>query len=86
MIDLTNKTASEIDTLKVETDKKLLQAQHNLHILEIEDLELAKQIIELQGKRKDLQINISKGKQVVRTYQTEIRELTSAFWNAKDGR
>jgi len=77
-------TASEIDLLKVEVEKKLQQAQMALHIVEIEELELAKQIVLLQAQRKDLQIALSKARQVVRTLNLDIKIMTSAFWAAKD--
>jgi len=78
-------TASEIDLLKVEVEKKLQQAQMALHIVEIEELELAKQIVLLQAQRKDLQIALSKARQVVRTLNLDIKIMTSAFWAAKEG-
>ena len=78
-------TASEIDLLKVEVEKKLQQAQMALHIVEIEELELAKQIVLLQAQRKDLQITLSKARQVVRTLNLDIKIMTSAFWAAKEG-
>lgn len=84
-IDLTNLTATQIDEKKVEFEKKLQVAQGNLSEIEIEELEIGKQIIELQSKRKDLQIAESKAKQIVRTLTLDIRILTSAFWNVKNG-
>ena len=85
-MDLSNKTASEIDLLKVEKEKELQKAQANLHQVELEELEVGKQIILLQGKRKDLQIAMSKAKQIVRTLNLDVKILTSQFWQAKDGR
>lgn len=84
--DLVNKTATEIDNLRVEKEKELLSAQDNLSKVEIEDLELGKQIILLQCKRKDLQKAISQGKQVVRTLALDVRILTTKFFQAKDNR
>lgn len=79
-------TASQIDALKVEQEKKLKEAQNNLHIVELEELELAKQIVDLQSKRKTLQIAISKARQIVRTLNLDIKIITSAFWAARDNR
>jgi hypothetical protein len=84
--DTTNLTASEIDNLRVEKEKELLQAQDNQSKIEIEDLELAKQIVLLQVKRKEVQQAISKGKQGVRTLALDVRILTKKFWEAKDNR
>lgn len=81
-----NLTASEIDNLKVEKEKELQKAQSNLHEVEIKELELGKQIVILQAQRKDLQIALSKAKQVVRTLNLDVRILTSEFWRARDNR
>ena len=85
-IDFTNMTASQIDLLKVEREKELKVAQENLYKVELEELELSKEIVILQGKRKDLQIAISKAKQIVRTLNLDIRIIVSEFWRAKDSR
>jgi len=79
-------TASQIDNLKVEKEKELQQAQANLHEVEIKELELGKQIVMLQAQRKDLQIALSKAKQIVRTLNLDVRILTSEFWRARDNR
>lgn len=84
--DCVNMTTTEIDNLRTEKEKELLSAQDALSKLEIADLELAKQIVLLQGQRKDLQIGISKGKQVVRTLALDVRILTNKFFQAKDNR
>lgn len=78
-------TASEIDLQKVEKEKELRQAQAELHSVELAELELSKTIIQLQGKRKDLQIAISKARQIVRTLNLDIKILTSDFWAARNG-
>jgi|DEB19_MinimDraft_2_1074335.scaffolds.fasta_scaffold126221_2 hypothetical protein len=81
-----NMTCSEIDALKVEKEKELKSAQFNLHQVEVEELELAKQIVDLQSKRKTLQIAASKARQIVRTLNLDIKIITSAFWSARDNR
>lgn len=86
MEDVTNLTASQIDQKKCEEEKKLIEAQNNLHKVEIEELELGKQIIMLQAQRKDLQIAASKAKQIVRELAANVRIMTSQFWQARDNR
>jgi uncharacterized ferredoxin-like protein len=86
VIDTANLTASQIDELKCAKEKELLSAQDNLHKIEVEELEIGKQIVLLQVKRKDLQIAISKARQIVRTLSLDTRILTSKFWAAKDNR
>ncbi len=85
MTDTTNMTSDQIDLLKVEKEKELQKAQAQLHVVEIEELELAKKIVDLQSERKTLQIAISKGKQSVRTLTLDIRILVSQFWRTKNG-
>jgi len=81
-----NMTCSEIDNLKVEKEKELRTAQSNLHSVELKELEISKQIVVLQGERKDYQIAASKARQVVRTLVLDIKILVSEFWRAKDNR
>jgi len=81
-----NLTASQIDQKKCEEEKKLLAAQDNLHKVEVEELEIGKEIILMQAKRKDLQVAYSKARQVVRELAANVRILTSLFWRAKDNR
>jgi hypothetical protein len=83
-LDVSNMTATEIDNKKVEQEKLLKIAQANLHTVELQELDIAKQIIILRGKQKDLQILISKAKQIVRTSVIDIKILNSAFWRARD--
>ena len=52
MDNFNNLTASEIDTIKVEEEKKLKIAQANLNEVELQELEIAKQIIILRGKQR----------------------------------
>ena len=86
MDNFNNLTASEIDNLKVKEEKKLKIAQENLHIVELEELAIAKQIIVLRVLQKDKQILISKARQIVRTLVLDIKILTSEFWRVRDNR
>ena len=85
-IDCVNLTVSEIDNHKVAAEKELLNAQDDLTKAEVEDLELAKQIVLIQLKRKDLQIVIAKGKQNVRRLALDVRIWIKEFFAAKDNR
>lgn len=81
-----NMTASQISNIQVDKEKELLKAQDDLSKVEVEELEIGKQIVLLQVKRKDLQIAISKAKQIVKTLALDVRILTKKFWEVKDGR
>ena len=78
-----NLSISEVENLRVEKEKELCKAQDNLHNVEIEELTIAKEIILLQVKRKDLQMSISKARQVIRNINLEIKILTSTFWSKR---
>lgn len=84
-MDTTNMTAAEIDNLKVETQKEYRKALNDLHIVELAELEIAKQIVALQTKRKDLQIALSKARHIVRTLGLDVKILISEFWSVKNG-
>lgn len=79
-------TASQIDNQKVEKEKEYRSALATLHEVELQELELGREIIKLQGQRKDLQIAASKARHIVRTLAQDIKILTSEFWAAKDNR
>jgi hypothetical protein len=81
-----NLTASQIDEKKVELEKQLKIAQENLYNVELKELEISKEIVTLQGQKKDFQIAASKARQIVRTLNLDIKILTSEFWRAKDSR
>ena len=82
-MDYTNMTAEEIDNEKCKKEAELQEAQKSLSAIEVADLEIGKKIVLLQVQRKDLQIALSKAKQVVRTLALEIKIATSYFWKVK---
>jgi hypothetical protein len=84
-LDLTNLTATEIDNLKVGKEKELKKAQESLYEVEQKELEVSKRIVVLQAEKKDYQIAASRARQIVRTINLDIKILTSAFWNARNG-
>lgn len=79
------KTAQELDNEKVEKEKELKLAQQNLYQVEQAELELARQMAQLQAQRKDYQVAISKAKHIVKMLNIDIRILESQFWSAKNG-
>jgi len=74
----------EIDLKKTDKEKELQTAQNHLHTVELEELEIAKQIVNLQAKRKDLQIAISKARHIVKNLNLDVKILTSLFWREKN--
>lgn len=69
--------------LSVKIDEKSKEceiASNALFIVEQEILVLQRQIIELQGKKKDLELAASKGKQNLRILNNELQRITREFW------
>jgi molybdopterin-biosynthesis enzyme MoeA-like protein len=81
-----NMTTSEIDNLKIEKEKELREAQKSLYEVELKELQLSKQIVDLQSQKKDFQIAASKARHIVRTLSLDIKILIAEFWRSKDNR
>ncbi len=73
----------DIDLKKCEKEKELQKAEESLSVVEIENLEMGKEITLLQLKRKDVQIAISKAKLNVKALKLEVSLLLGKFWRAK---
>ena len=80
-----NLSSAEIGTKQVEKEKELQVANKSLYVVEQEILLIRRQIIDLQGKRTDLEIVRSKASQNLRVIQSELRILKQSFWAAKNG-
>ena len=78
-------TATEIDNIKVEKEKELKQLIVNHEIVEQEKLNLQREILLLQIKKKDLESMLSKSKSNIKQLQIEIGILKSQFWSARNG-
>ena len=78
-----NKSSAEIG---LEIDKKEVELQaaiKDLSTIEQEILLLRRQIIDMQGKRTDLEFAKSKASQNLRLIQSELRILKQNFWACK---
>ena len=79
-----NKSSAEIG---LEIDKKEVELQaaiKDLSTIEQEILLLRRQIIDMQGKRTDLEFAKSKASQNLRLIQSELRILKQNFWACKN--
>ena len=77
-------SSHEISLKQDEKEKELQKAISALYIVKQEMLLLGREIINLQGKKKDLEIQRLKGSQNVRVIQSELRTLKNQFWAAKN--
>ena len=78
------KTSSEISVEQDEKEKDLQKAISALYMVEQEVLILSRQIIDLHGKKKDLEMMKLKATQNVRLIQSDLRMLKASFWAAKN--
>jgi len=76
--------SSEIDEMIVSKEKELQEAMHSLAVVEEAKNRLSRQILELQIKKKDTENTLSKANFNVKTINSELRVLKSAFWKARN--
>ena len=67
-----------------EKEKELARLLKDLQEVEQAELLIARDILDLQRKRKDLQIAKSKASHLVKQVMIELRLLKNAFWNSKN--
>jgi len=77
-------SSAEISNVITAKEHELSEAITHQATVEQEILLLSKQILELQFKKKDLQMAMSKANQNVRLLNGELRILRSQFFNAKN--
>jgi len=77
-------SSAEISNIITSKEHELSEAITHQSTVEQEILLLMKQILELQFKKKDLQMAMSKANQNVRLLNGELRILRSQFFNAKN--
>ena len=80
-----NRTSAEIANEIVERENLLTSALGNQYTVEQAILTLQRDILGLQSRKKDLEIDNSKAKHIVRKLQIEIKLLEKSFWKAKNG-
>ena len=78
------KSSHEISNEIAEVEKKLRAHLDNLHILEQERLAKQRQILNLRGEMKDLDIVIDRGNHIIDQEKLTVKEYTRDFWHAKN--
>lgn len=67
-----------------EKEKALKELQKNDQIVEQEILTIQRQILDLQTKKKDLEITRSKSRHLVTEMRLDIKMKTADFWREKN--
>lgn len=83
-INTDNLSAYQIDEKIVEAEKELKELINQNQIVEQEKLNLQREILELQVKKKNLEISLSKSTTNIRQLTITLKILRSKFWAAKD--
>ena len=81
---LDNLTAAEIDTKIVELEKELKSCIVSHEVVEQEKLSFQRDILNLQVKKKDVEMSLSKSMSNIRQLTISLRILKSQFWQAKN--
>ena len=76
-------SSDELDNMRVEKEKLLKPADHDLGTVEQESHRLAKEILALRTKKAENDINLDKARHIVRGINSDIRIITSYFWSAR---
>ncbi len=84
MDNLENLTSAQLSNLIDEKEKELSIAIDTHQVVEQEKLHLQKTILELQTKKKDLEIAESKAGHNIRQLSIGIKILKNKFWSCKN--
>jgi peptidoglycan hydrolase CwlO-like protein len=74
----------EIDNLKVEKEKELIEAERAAAVVKDEVLGLSRKILEIRIKKNALDAAYEQARFLVKRLQSDIKILTSKFWGAKN--
>ncbi len=85
MVKVAAMSLEEIENLRVEVQTELSALTKTYGVIEQGYLDKQREIITLQGAKKDLEIELSKSKQAIRQLKLQVDMLTNAFWRKKNG-
>lgn len=84
MIEVGKMDIEGIETLRTEKQTQLYEISTNYGVVEQEYLNIQKNIIELQLKKKEMELRMSKGKQILRQLNLQVKMLENMFWRKKN--
>lgn len=82
-LDFERMSPDEIDNLKVEKEKELIEAERSAATVKDEVLGLSRQILEIRIKKNGLDSEYERARYNVKRIQSDIKVLTSKFWQSK---
>lgn len=81
---LEHQSSESLSVMMNDYERKIQAATEILSTVEMEKLLLQRQIIDLQGRKKDLEISVEKGRQNVRALESDHRILKTVYWNNRN--
>jgi predicted nucleic acid-binding Zn-ribbon protein len=73
----------DIENIRVEVLKELQTLEDSMQIVKDEYDQKSKEMIALEGEKKDLSISLSKAKHSIRKKRNEIEILQTKFWQKR---
>lgn len=83
--DLSSMSATQIDELKTQKELELQEASRVMSVAQEESHRIRKEMIDLRGKQQEIEGALDKGRHNLRVINSELRVLTSAYFNALRG-
>lgn len=84
-MDLNELTKDELEKLQIEKENEYQLAMKSLEMVEVQDLDLAKKVAELQLSRKNLSTALVQGKYTVRRISSELRNIKTYIFKRLRG-
>jgi peptidoglycan hydrolase CwlO-like protein len=83
-LNLDTMCADDIDNMRVDKEKELKESEHSAALVKDEILALSKQILEIRIKKNTLDAEYERARYNVKRIQSDIKVLTSKFWQSKN--
>jgi len=77
-------TTTEIENYRVEQLKLLQEARKNRNAIRQEKLQVQREIISLQAKKKDLEIAEDKANNIISGYLVNVELARTKYWQVKE--
>jgi hypothetical protein len=84
-MNLDTMTRSELEVLELQKRNEYQLALDALETIELQDLDIAKKLAELQMSRKNLSTGLTQGKYAVRRIALELKNINTYLWKRRQG-
>jgi len=78
------KSSADISNEIADKEKELKEHLNTLYLLDQEKLTISKEIIILQGKKKDIEIALSKASHIVKEINIDLSMMKKEFWATRN--